>query len=83
MIHIPGLMENTYTASNSSATYTVQNSQGCDSVITLNLNIGNSSFSTDIQSSCGPFTWIDGNTYTSSNNSAKAPFKIPKVATVQ
>lgn len=61
---------NTYTTSNNSATYTVQNSQGCDSVITLNLNISNSSFSTDIQSSCGPFTWIDGNTYTTSNNLA-------------
>jgi hypothetical protein len=26
--------------------------------------------STDLQSSCGPFTWIDGNTYTENNNTA-------------
>jgi len=61
---------NTYTASNNSATYIIQNAQGCDSTITLDLNINNSSFNTDIQNSCGPFIWIDGNTYTSSNSSA-------------
>ncbi|MEQ8908418.1 MAG: SBBP repeat-containing protein [Vicingaceae bacterium] len=27
--------------------------------------------STDVQTACGNFTWIDGNTYTSSNNTAK------------
>ena len=60
----------TYTTSNNTATYTLQNTQGCDSTITLNLNLSNSSLYTDVQNSCGPYTWIDGNTYTSSNNTA-------------
>ncbi|MEZ5172304.1 MAG: hypothetical protein R2850_02015 [Bacteroidia bacterium] len=41
---------------------------GCDSVITLDLTINNSVTSTDVQSACGSFTWIDGVTYTSSTN---------------
>ncbi|MDC1245138.1 hypothetical protein N8Z79_06760, partial [Crocinitomicaceae bacterium] len=60
----------TYTTSNTTAIYTLQNTQGCDSTITLNLNLSNSSFYTDVQNSCGPYTWIDGNIYTLSNNSA-------------
>ena len=43
-------------------------SNGCDSIVTLNLTILGSVFGTDTQTSCGPFTWIDGNTYTSSTN---------------
>ena len=63
---------NTYTASNNSATYNITGgaSNGCDSLVTLNLTINNAINSTDIQSACEPFTWIDGNTYTSSNNTA-------------
>ena len=61
---------NTYTSSNNTATFTTTNSVGCDSVITLNLTINNNSASTDVQTSCGAFTWIDGNTYTSSTNTA-------------
>jgi len=61
---------NTYTSSNNSATHLLTNAAGCDSVITLNLTILNSTSSTDTQTACGSFTWLDGNTYTSSNNSA-------------
>ena len=39
-------------------------------MVTLNLTINNAINSTDIQSACETFTWIDGNTYTSSNNTA-------------
>ena len=62
---------NTYTSDNNSATFTLTNSAGCDSVVTLNLTMGNSSSSTDTQVTCdNSFIWIDGNTYTSSNNTA-------------
>ena len=61
---------NTYTSSNNSATYTTTNAVGCDSIITLNLTITNSTSSTDVQTACNSYTWIDGNTYTSSNNTA-------------
>ena len=61
---------NTYTSNNNSATFTLSGSNGCDSVITLDLTILNSTSSTDPQTACGSFTWIDGNTYTSNNNYA-------------
>jgi hypothetical protein len=61
---------NTYTTSNNSATYTTNNAAGCDSTVTLNLTITNSTSSTDTQSACDSYTWVDGNTYTTSNNSA-------------
>jgi hypothetical protein len=61
---------NTYTSSNNSATYTLTNAAGCDSVVTLNLTINSPTTGTDIQTACNSYTWIDGNTYTSSNNSA-------------
>ena len=61
---------NTYTASNNSATYTLVNSQGCDSIVTLNLTINNSTTGTDVVTACDSYDWLDGNTYTSSNNSA-------------
>ena len=61
---------NTYTSSNNSATHTLTNAAGCDSVVTLDLTITNSTSGTDIQSACNSYTWIDGNTYTSSNNTA-------------
>ena len=60
----------TYTSSNSSATYTLTNAAGCDSVVTLNLTINSPTTGTDIQTACNSYTWIDGVTYTSSNNSA-------------
>ena len=61
---------NTYTASNNTATHTLTNAVGCDSVITLDLTINYSTSSTDVQTACNSFTWIDGNTYTTSNNTA-------------
>ena len=61
---------NTYTSSNNTATHTLTNAVGCDSVVTLDLTITNGSTGTDIQTACNSFDWIDGNTYTSSNNTA-------------
>ena len=43
---------------------------GCDSLVTLDLTIDNSLLGTDAQSACDSYTWIDGVTYTSSNNTA-------------
>ncbi|MGJ8660884.1 MAG: T9SS type B sorting domain-containing protein, partial [Bacteroidota bacterium] len=55
---------------NQSGVYTqvLPNYLGCDSTITLNLNILVSTASTDIQSHCDTYTWMDGITYTSSTN---------------
>jgi len=63
---------NVYTTSNNTATHTYVGgaANGCDSVVTLNLTITQSQQSTDVQSTCGPLTWIDGNVYTTSNNTA-------------
>ena len=62
----------TYTSNNNSATYTYANasSNGCDSIVTLDLTINNVSYHTDYQTHCDTYTWIDGNTYTSDNNTA-------------
>ena len=62
----------TYTQNNTVATYTIPNSNinGCDSIITLDLTIYHSTTSTDVQQACNSHTWIDGLTYTSSNNTA-------------
>ncbi len=61
---------NTYTSSNNIATHTLTNSAGCDSLVFLDLTIINSSSGTDVQTACDSYTWVDGNTYTSSNNTA-------------
>ena len=61
---------NTYTASNNTATHTLTNSAGCDSVVTLNLTINHSTTGSDVVMACDSYTWIDGNTYTASNNTA-------------
>lgn len=61
---------NTYTASNFTAMDTLTNAVGCDSIITLNLTITNSTAGTDVVTACGSYMWIDSNTYTSSNNTA-------------
>ena len=60
----------TYTASNNTATYTLSNAVGCDSVFNLDLIINNSSSGTDMITACDSLTWIDGVTYTTSNNTA-------------
>lgn len=59
----------TWTSSN---TYmdTISNAAGCDSIITINLTINNSSAGTDTRTECNSYTWIDGTTYTTNNNSA-------------
>ena len=61
---------NTYTASNNIATLTLTNGNGCDSIVTLDLTIIQSTTGTEVVTSCDPFTWIDGVTYTASNNTA-------------
>ena len=61
---------NTYTASNNTATHTLTNAAGCDSLVTLDLTVNYSSAGTDTQVACDSYLWIDGITYTSSNNTA-------------
>ncbi len=61
---------NTYTESNNTATYTLTNAVGCDSVVTLNLTVNHNTTGVDVQTACDAYTWIDGNTYTESNNTA-------------
>lgn len=62
---------NTYYTNNTTATYTLVggNSNGCDSVIILNLTV-NGTHNTDVIASCSSYTWLDGVTYTSNNNTA-------------
>ena len=60
----------TYTESIDTATYTLTNEMGCDSIITLNLTLNNSTTEIDTIIACNQYTWIDGNTYTESNNTA-------------
>jgi len=67
-----------YTASNNTATFIVPNAAGCDSTITLDLTIVNSTTSNDDITSCESITWIDGIEYTESNNTAT--FTIPNSA---
>ena len=60
----------TNTSSNNTATSTLTNAAGCDSVVTLDPTINNSNAGVDTQVHCDTYTWIDGVTYTSSNNTA-------------
>ena len=60
----------TYTTSNNTATDTLIDQNGCDSIVTLNLTILPVRNGTDTVSACNSFTWIDNITYTTSNNSA-------------
>ena len=57
----------TYIASETLA-YHTNTPDGCDSIVTLNLTINNSSTSIDVQFACDSYTWIDGVTYTASTN---------------
>jgi hypothetical protein len=59
----------TYTSSNTSATDTLINAAGCDSIVTLNLTLNHSTSAVDFITACDSYTWIDGITYTSSNTS--------------
>jgi len=49
---------------------TLTNALGYDSLLTINLTINSSSTGIDTKTACDSYTWIDGNTYTSSNNTA-------------
>ncbi len=60
----------TYTTSNNTANHIIPLTSGCDSIITLNLTVNYSAASTDTQTACNSFLWIDGITYTASNNTA-------------
>lgn len=60
----------TYYSNNNTARDTLTNVGGCDSIVTLNLTITQSTTATDIQTACGSFMWLDGITYTSNNNTA-------------
>ena len=59
---------NTYTTSNNIAAYTLTNQYGCDSLVTLDLTIGYSTTGADTITACDSYTWIDGNSYTTSTN---------------
>lgn len=59
-----------YTSSNNTATHTLTNSAGCDSIVTLNLTVNQIPQSTFTHTSCGPYQWINGVTYSSSNSTA-------------
>jgi len=48
----------------------VPSTLGCDSTITINLTIKNSTTGTDIKTACKSYTWINGITYTANNNTA-------------
>ncbi|MDC1212000.1 SBBP repeat-containing protein [bacterium] len=60
----------TYTSSNDTATESLIASNGCDSIVSLNLTINYTQTSTDSVVANDTYTWIDGVTYTSSNNTA-------------
>jgi hypothetical protein len=55
-----------------SGTYvdTLSTSSGCDSLVTTTLTVNTASSSTDTQLAACDYTWIDGITYTASNNTA-------------
>ena len=60
----------TYTASNTTATHKLVAKNGCDSIVTLNLTINPVKTGIDTKTACVSYTWIDGKTYTASNNTA-------------
>lgn len=62
----------TYSTSTTIPTFIIVggSATGCDSIITLNLTINPTSTSTDVQTTCNSYVWIDGITYTANNNTA-------------
>ena len=54
-----------HSASNNTATYSLTNAAGCDSVVTLNLTVNYSSTSLVTESSCNSYSW-NGQTLSSS-----------------
>jgi hypothetical protein len=65
----------TYISSNNTATYMFQTVNGCDSLSTLDLSINYSASSIDTQVHSDLYIWIDGVTYTSSNDTATHMFQ--------
>ena len=60
---------NTYAFSNNTASYTLVNADGCDSIITLDLTINQPTFATQTEMTCGTFTWpVNGETFTVSGS---------------
>ncbi|MBO4488626.1 MAG: gliding motility-associated C-terminal domain-containing protein, partial [Bacteroidales bacterium] len=59
----------TFTASDE-RTVTLLASTGADSVVTMLVTVLYNSLVHDVRTSCGPFTWMDGQTYTESNQEA-------------
>ena len=49
---------------------TFQNTYGCDSTIIVNFHVNHSTETIDTREECDSFVWIDGNTYTESNDEA-------------
>ena len=62
---------NTYYQSNNTALYTFTNQAGCDSIVSLDLQVGNFNTGIDVLFSCDSLTWINGITYYQSNNTAQ------------
>ena len=63
---------NTYFTSIDTPTFTLTGAaaNGCDSIVTLQLTVNQPSLGIDQQISCGPFTWLDGNVYVNSIDTA-------------
>lgn len=59
----------TYTDDRTFST-TYENQYGCDSTIIVNFHVNHSTETIDTREVCDSFVWIDGNTYTESNNEA-------------
>lgn len=60
----------TYYSNNTTATHIIPNAAGCDSIITLNLTILQTTNSIDSYTVCDSLMWIDGITYYSNNTTA-------------
>ena len=62
----------TYTANDSTATYTLEGAaaNGCDSLLTLNLTLLGPVAGIDTQVACNSYTWLDGITYTANDSTA-------------
>lgn len=49
---------------------TITNTAGCDSIIAIDLTVNTPTSGVDAITACDTYTWIDGNTYTASNDTA-------------
>ena len=59
--------DSTYTESGIfNSQFSILNSQGCDSTVTLHLTVNRSTTGTDTWTACDRYTWIDGVIYTAS-----------------